>query len=172
MKLKLIRLSDNGKSTLGALYIDGISECFILEDEYRVEKLQGETRIPEGTYEIKLRTEGGTHEKYKKHSDPEIKKMHKGMLHLQNVPNFQYILIHIGNTEKDTEGCLLPGLVATFNRYADGEVTSSTAAYKKFYPRVSAELIAGRKVFIEIVDADRKVEGIHSDQTLNLMKKK
>lgn len=168
--LKLLRLAGSKESTIGILYIDGQPECFILEDEYRKEKLKGETRIPAGTYEITLRTEGGTHAKYKNHSDQEIKMMHIGMLWLRNVPNFEYILIHIGNTDDDTEGCLLPGQNCTINSYAEGAVQQSTAAYKFLYPKISKRLKAGEKVFIEIVDVDLQLTEINAEFAPNPLK--
>ena len=76
-----------------------------LEDEYRDGKVMGETCIPEGTYDVKPRTEGGFHNRYTaKYGD-----FHKGMLHVQDVPNFEFILIHTGNTDEHTAGRLLLG---------------------------------------------------------------
>lgn len=141
MKLQLLRLYDSGKATVGVLYIDGKFECWTLEDEKRDVKVKGETRIPEGTYEIKLRTEGTHHTDYAKKFS-----FHKGMLHLQNVPNFQFILIHIGNTEKDTDGCILLGKQAT----SIPSILESTEAYKQMYPKVAERLAKGEKVTIEI----------------------
>ena len=111
-------------------------------------KVKGDTRIPAGRYEIKLRAAGRIHENYLQKFGAEF---HKGTLHLQDVPNFQYILIHIGNTEKDTEGCLLTG--KTYSA-ANGHFTiqQSTAAYKELYAIVRDKLLSGEKVFISIYD--------------------
>ncbi len=143
MELKVIRYYDDGKSTLGLLYVDGKFECETLEDEKREKKIMAETRIPEGTYEIKLRTEGTHHNDY-------IKKFpadHIGMLHVTNVPNFEFILIHIGNTEKDTAGCLLVG-----KKDDTGTITSSTDTYLKLYRKVAPVLKEGKKVTIKYID--------------------
>ena len=109
MKLKVIRFSSQSDSTSGLLF-DVTNEtkflCYTLEDERREEKVMGETRIPAGVYSILLRKEGGFHGRYtKKYGD-----MHKGMLHVQDVPNFKWILIHTGNTDEHTAGCLILGL--------------------------------------------------------------
>ena len=64
-----------------------------------------ETCIPEGTYDIKFRKTGGFHAKYSER----YKNAHYGMLHIQDVPNFTYILIHTGNTDEHTSGCLIVG---------------------------------------------------------------
>jgi len=71
---------------------------------------------------------------------------HYGMLELQNVPNFQYILIHIGNFEKDTEGCILVGEGANSNH----TITESTKAYERLYPIVAAALLKNEKVTITL----------------------
>ena len=109
MKLKVLRFSSQEDSTSGLLFLEGKKGleflCYTLEDERRVLKVKGETRIPAGTYQISLRKEGGHHEKYKK----KYGKMHKGMLHVIDVPNFKWILIHTGNTDEHTAGCLLVG---------------------------------------------------------------
>ena len=54
MTLKLLRFHHSPKDTLGLLFINEDFAAFTLEDEFRAEKVRGETRIPEGTYEIEL----------------------------------------------------------------------------------------------------------------------
>jgi hypothetical protein len=103
-----------------------------------------ETRIPEGEYEIKLRTEGSHHPKYLS----KFPQDHIGMLHVTNVPKFEYILIHIGNTEKDTAGCLLVGNSADVKNV----IGDSTGAYIKMYKKVAPELKKGNKVTIKYID--------------------
>lgn len=136
------RYKSESEFTIGDLSIDGKYECKIIEDEFRKEKVKHETRIPDGEYEIKLRTFGGHHEKYK------LKRPgHKGMLWLQNVPNFSDILIHIGNSPKDSSGCLLT--VTSVNEKT-GVGTGSTIAYDKMYKKVVAAFDRGEKVTIKI----------------------
>ena len=146
MKLDVVRTQFGKDATNGLLFINGIFECYTLEDQYQEVKVMHETCIPEGEYEIKLRTVGGFHSRYvKKYGD-----FHKGMLWLQDVPGFEYILIHTGNTDEHTSGCLIVGdtqqdLDVSFN----GMVGASVNAYKKLYPKVSKELLMGNKVTIE-----------------------
>ena len=109
MKLKVLRFSSQEDSTSGLLFLERNGKleflCYTLEDEYRDTKKYAETRIPAGKYNITLREEGGYHAKYsKRFSD-----IHKGMLWVRHVPNFEYILIHCGNTDEQTAGCLLLG---------------------------------------------------------------
>jgi hypothetical protein len=145
MEINVLRYSDNGESTLGLMFIDGKFECYTLEDEARTNKVFGETRIPEGEYEILLRTEGGHHARYiRRFGD-----MHFGMLHLQDVPGFQYILIHIGNDDDDTAGCLLVGSKVNNNQYGVGYLEASTDAYTKMYEKVKNELLNDKPVHVK-----------------------
>jgi hypothetical protein len=143
MKIQLKRFTDNGDRTLGLLFIDGVFRCYNLEDEERTVKVWGETRIPEGTYKLGLRTTGGHHARYSK-KFPDI---HKGMLHILDVPNFKYILIHIGNTDDDTAGCLLTGSYIYSNNKGIG---GSTLAYEAVYPEIANAIASGEDVEIEV----------------------
>ena len=87
MKLQVLRISSEKDSTSGLLFdvTNGRKFlCYTLEDEYREEKIMGETRIPAGTYEVVFRKSGGFHNKYVKRYG----EMHRGMLHIINVPGF------------------------------------------------------------------------------------
>mgnify|MGYP003651949720 FL=1 len=110
MQLEVLRFNYGKDSTNGMLFEinNGKREflCYTLEDESREEKVWGETCIPEGEYCLGLRTTGGLHSKYSKR----FADIHSGMLHVLDVPNFKYILIHCGNTDEDTAGCLLLGI--------------------------------------------------------------
>ena len=147
MKLEVIRFSSGTDSTNGIL-IDKTNNKFLaytLEDEYRDEKKFGETRIPEGTYKLGLRKVGGYHTKYSKcFSD-----IHIGMLHVLDVPNFEYILIHCGNTDEHTAGCLLVGDSQENNQITkDGFIGKSTQAYKRIYPDIANAIDCGEEVTI------------------------
>ena len=61
MKLQVVRTQFGTDATNGLLFIDGIFECYTLEDQYQAVKVMHETCIPEGQYKIELRTEGGFH---------------------------------------------------------------------------------------------------------------
>lgn len=154
MELELLRFSSQEESTLGILsdITNGAREflCFTLEDEYRTEKVHSETRIPRGTYEIKLRTVGGFHTRYQQ----KFPSIHKGMLWLQDVPNFEYILIHCGNDDDDTAGCVLVGNTSQENLTRDGFIGESNAAYKRIYPPIAKALEDGEKVTIRVIDFD------------------
>ena len=155
MKLEVIRFSSQKDSTNGILFevVEGKRNflCYTLEDEHREEKVFGETRVPSGTYEITLRTVGGFHSRYTK----KYGEMHKGMLWVRNVPGFEYILIHTGNTDEHTAGCLLLGDSQQNNAIkSDGFIGSSVQAYKRVYPRVAKALEGNEKVTITYIDFD------------------
>ena len=153
MKLQVLRFSSESDSTNGLLFdvTEGVKFlAYTLEDEKRDEKVMSETRIPAGTYEVKLRTEGGHHNKY----SSRYGSMHKGMLWLQDVPNFKWILIHCGNTDEHTAGCLLVGDSQENNQIKEnGFIGSSSNAYKRIYPSI-AEAVENEKVTIEYIDVD------------------
>jgi hypothetical protein len=146
MKLDVIRFQFGKDATNSLLFIDGEFECYGLEDEYRDVKVMHETCIPEGEYEIKFRTVGGFHTRYA----ARYGSFHKGMLELQDVPGFQYILIHSGNTDEHTSGCYIVGETQQdLDKGKDGFVGNSGVAYKKLYPKVADELEKGNKVKIK-----------------------
>ena len=151
MRLEVLRFNNGVDSTSGLLFdVTDLSNkvflAYTLEDEYRDVKVMGETRIPNGTYEICFRTEGGFHNKYKSR----FKNIHKGMLQVMNVPNFEYILIHCGNTDENTAGCLLVGDSQNNNSIdKNGFIGSSTQAYKRIYPAIAEAIAVGEQVLIE-----------------------
>ena len=147
MDIKVYRFSSDTDSTLSAIHIDGKFECYGLEDEFRTVKVWGETRIPKGKYNIGVRNIGGHNQRYSK----KFPSFHKGMLHVLEVPNFEYILIHIGNTDDDTAGCLLVGQECNNNKISKGCLLGSTLAYRAFYNKVIDSAI-NDDLTIEYVD--------------------
>tara|TARA_R110002012_G_scaffold266382_2_gene449917 strand:+ start:1723 stop:2193 length:471 start_codon:yes stop_codon:yes gene_type:complete len=154
MKLQLLRISSQEDSTNGILFeVTDSGRKFLsytLEDEHREKKIKGETRIPDGEYKITLRTVGGFHEKYKNR----FKSIHKGMLWLRDIPNFKYVLLHCGNTDEHTGGCILVGKTQTENKgkYKDGFIGRSTEAYFDVYPPIAEALERGEEVTITVTD--------------------
>ena len=155
MKLTVVRTQFGTDATNGLLFIDGLFECYTLEDQYQAVKVMHETCIPEGTYDIQFRKTGGFHAKYSER----YKNAHYGMLHIQDVPNFTYILIHTGNTDEHTSGCLIVGETQQDLEVSkDGFIGSSTVAYKKMYAKVAGQLLQGKKVTIEYTTINKLLE--------------
>jgi|TARA_X000001382_G_scaffold37122_1_gene24579 hypothetical protein len=142
MKINLIRTQFGNDATNGLLFIDEVFECFTLEDQYQDKKVFGETCIPEGTYPVEFRKEGGFHNRYSTKYD-----FHKGMLEIKDIPNFKWVLFHLGNTDENTAGCVLVGdTQQDLDVSKDGFIGSSGNAYKKFYPKVATALENGESV--------------------------
>lgn len=110
MKLTLNRIFKGESYTIGKLYIDGIYYCDTLEDKVRdlpiEKKVMHETAIPPGEYKVIV------------NASPKFK---RELPRLLNVPYFDGILIHRGNTAKDTSGCILVG-----ENKVKGKVINST----------------------------------------------
>ncbi len=141
MEIDVAHFKNGDDFSLGTLFVDMKLDCFTLEDEKRTVKVWGETRIPDGTYTIKLRTVGGMHTKYSKQYP-----WHKGMLWLQDVPGFEYVYIHVGNTDDDTAGCILVGDTVNIH----GRLLESKPAYERLYKLIIAAMGRGEAVTINI----------------------
>jgi len=146
--IDIIRHNPGDDSTVGILFADGDFQCYSLEDEHRDVKVSGETRIPAGEYNLKLRTaNSGMNLRYK----AKFGNFHQGMLWLQDVPGFEWIYIHIGNTDDHTAGCILVGYdTVTDDHHGGGSIQRSAKAYKKLYEKVYQWLDAGDKVTVVI----------------------
>ena len=152
MDITLVRFSSGVESTLGLLFVNGRFFCYTLEDQYNEVKVPGETCIPPGSYEIQLREEGGMYPRYKSRFSP----WHRGMLWLQDVPGFEYIYIHVGNKDDDSEGCILvgDGQVSNSILVGDGQVTSSVSAYKRLYEEILDAMEFNETVTIEVIEGE------------------
>lgn len=139
--------------TIGNLYVGGALLCNILEDKDRglwnyhpldfikEKKVYGETAIPKGRYEVTLDV---LSPKYSQISY--YKKLTKGyMPRLLNVPGFEGILVHPGNSPEDTCGCLLPG-----KNSIKGRVTNSRYWFEKLYKLMKDAHDKGEKIYITI----------------------
>jgi len=152
--LELWRFSSQQDSTLGCLLHkdqpgdDPRFLCFTLEDEYRTVKIYGETRIPNGDYLLGLRKEGSFDARYA----ARFPQFHEGMLQILNVPNFEYVLIHCGNRDDDTAGCILVGDSSQQNVTEEGFIGGSSAAYSRIYPLIASAIVNGEEVWLRIVD--------------------
>jgi hypothetical protein len=148
MQLRLKRDKHTEEATLGRLYLDGDRQCYTLEDQPQPDgvKIDNETRIPAGVYSVKLRTVGGMTARYAERYD-----FHRGMLWLQDVPNFEWIYIHVGNTDDHTSGCILVG--TTYGDIKDLVVGHSVDAYRELYSKLVDAAEAGT-LTITIEDED------------------
>lgn len=131
MKLTLKPRTSTDHTTISELYVDGVFECYILEDVTRPPgspKVPGETAIPAGTYEVTI-----TH-------SPKFGRL---LPLLNDVPGFSGIRIHPGNDEHDTQGCLLPGKALG----SRDTVLHSIAAFSQLFKKLQ---VAKSRIFIEV----------------------
>lgn len=130
MKLKLTRIFKGKDYTIGRLFIDGVYECDVLEDPVRdlskEEKVWGNTAIPEGTYKVVITYSN---------------RFKRDLPLLVNVPHFEGIRIHPGNTAVDTHGCLLVGI-----NNQKGRINNSKITFDKLF----AKLKKAENIEIEI----------------------
>jgi hypothetical protein len=94
MLIVVRRLYKGENSIIGEMTVDGIFECFTLEDVERPVKIKGETAIPKGTYKVIIN---------------QSNRFKRLLPLLLNVPGFEGVRIHSGNTNHNTEGCILVG---------------------------------------------------------------
>ena len=131
--------------TIGELLLDGGFLCFTLEDRIRLLrnpnggswrpewKVPKATAIPQGTYGLVV----DMSERFK-----------TLMPRVCDVPLFAGIRWHTGNTEHDTEGCLILGAARAADR-----VLHSRDAFQYVFPIVKG-LCAMGPVEVEYVDVD------------------
>lgn len=134
MKLKLTRRYKGKTYTVGTLDIDGVYFCDTLEDKVRdlskEAKVMHRTAIPEGRYRIEVTM------------SPRFK---RELPRLMNVPHFEGILIHRGNDEGDTSGCILVG-----ENKEKGRVINSTKYEQNLVAKLKTAISAGDDVWITI----------------------
>lgn len=128
MELQLKRGFETTNSTAGTLWHDTAFLGFTIEDGHREPKIPGQTRIPAGRYRLQKRTDGRFYREYSE------KFKHKYVYQLEDVPGFEAILIHIGNTVSDTRGCILPNGLLSFDKTGNAYFGSnSSACYQSLY---------------------------------------
>lgn len=132
MLIEVIRVMCGKDSTIGKMYIDGVEECYTLEDVVRPdgEKVYGETAIPTGRYRVVITRSN---------------RFGVDMPLVLDVPNFSGIRIHPGNTAKDTHGCILVGLSQGGN-----SIGASRLAYDSVFFKIGNAISNGGEVWLEV----------------------
>jgi len=116
MKITVKRLHRTEHSTIGELSIDGKFECYTLEDKERDVKIKSETAIPKGEYKVIIN---------------QSNRFKRLLPLLLNVTNFEGVRIHSGNSNHDTEGCILVGTTRTLDY-----IGNSRVAFQKLFKKM------------------------------------
>lgn len=155
MEITLKRIARKSTYTIGQLWINGQKVCDTLEDTdrglsqnmplatLRQKKIAGKTAIPTGTYTLSLNTISprfGQQTFYKQVCGGWLPR-------LLDVPAFEGVLIHCGNTADDTDGCILVG-----RNLQVGKVLNSKDTFRSLYnDHLRTARKMGEKVVIEII---------------------
>lgn len=133
MKLEIIRRYTGKTCVIGKFKVLSdddkiLFECFALEEDKEGLESGKDLRIPEGNYNLRRHTPS----RFENTLRSITKKDDDTMINVYNddVPSSRAILIHWGNTDKDTEGCILLGLTKDNNNESVGQ---SRQACKEFY---------------------------------------
>ncbi len=147
--IKSLRYSSQADYSLSSFIINDNPFCVVLEDEKRDIKVKAETRITAGEYWL------GIHQDItpltQKYLDDKRLPFFERHIEVLNVPNFVGVYIHIGNTDDDTEGCLIMGQRPLgFNE--ENKIINSVLTYTAFYKWAYPILKAGGKIKLIIKD--------------------
>ena len=140
--------------TVGKLYVDGVAFCETLEDrdrglnssmpleEIKAMKKAATTAIPTGAYRVRMDI---TSHKYST-KEWYIRNCHGArMPRLENVPGYEGVLVHPGNTAADTEGCILVG-----RNKVKGRVIQSKETFMLLYNKMYEAYGKGERIRIAI----------------------
>ena len=118
MLIEVKRFEFKDTHTVGKMYVDGVYECYTLEDAIRNgTKIIGKTAIPIGEYKLIIDASA---------------RFKQDMPHILDVPNFTGVRIHSGNTSADTDGCILVGTSWNGKDF----IGNSKIAYKKLFDKL------------------------------------
>lgn len=152
MEILLKRIARKEAYTIGRLSIDGNYVCDTLEDRDRGltshmsdaqicgMKVHGQTAIPTGRYIVDMKTVSP-----RLGNRPQYKFCQGKLPRLIGVPGYSGVLVHCGNTAKDTDGCILVG-----ENKKVGMVMNSTQTLKRVYPLLQAADKRGERIYITI----------------------
>lgn len=154
MNITLRRIAKKPTYTIGKLYIDGVYFCDTLEDtdrgltqstpltEIKKKKVPTKTAIPTGTYDLTMNIISPRLSRYQFYRT----NCNGGRVpRLLNVPGFDGILIHVGNTAADSAGCVLVG-----NNSQVGKVLNSKTTFLKLYKILDKASREGQKITMTV----------------------
>jgi hypothetical protein len=151
--LTVLRYIDDGETTLGLIFLRNKFFAYTLEDTHRDEKIKEKTRIPAGIYNIGYSPVDPAQSRITRDYLRSYSPWFTKHLHLQNVPGFEGIYIHVGNSHDNTAGCLLiaDGVLAGTQQKT---LQNSRNAYQRFYKIIASLLDSNEQVNIQILNED------------------
>jgi hypothetical protein len=133
MKIEVLRNQYTANSTIGSLYVNGRWQCYTLEDTKRDgPKIPGQTCIPAGLYKLIISFSN---------------RFKRDLPLLVAVPNFEGVRIHPGNTDANTEGCILVGKAKTVDR-----IYNSVDAFNNLWPQIQTAWFNKEEILISVKD--------------------
>jgi hypothetical protein len=147
--LTILRYLDDGETTLGLIFLRNKFFAYTLEDAHNEVKIAKKTRIPAGIYSLDFNK-----------NETELTKKYRSTygswfdfhLEIKQIPNYQNVYIHVGNTHDHTDGCILiaDGVSAGTSK----SLQYSRNAFERFYKTTSALLKSNEPVNIQILNED------------------
>jgi hypothetical protein len=131
MDIEVVRKEFTDRSTIGQMSLDGVFECYTLEDVVRPVKIKGITAIAAGSYEVVISFS---------------ERFGRPLPLLLDVPNYDGVRIHPGNTDRDTEGCILVGKTKKTDF-----IGSSKGAFAALFQKIQTAA-QQEKIFIHITE--------------------
>ena len=153
MKITVNRIAKRDTYTIGKLYIDDKYFCDTIEDkdrglkqdmslaEIKQKKVKHQTAIPAGTYDVTLNVVSPKYSQKPWY----VQLCGAKMPRILNIPGYDGVLIHPGNTANDTSGCLIVG-----KNTVVGKVTESRVVFKQLYTKLKEAVSSGQKITITI----------------------
>lgn len=138
MNITVKRRPSTKRSTIGEMFINGVHECYTCEDPVRELKIDGETAIPAGTYKVIINRSN----RFSQLAGHDV-----FLPQILDVPGFEGIRIHSGNTAADTEGCLLVGQSINLDNES---IAYSRLAMNALQPKIQDALNRGEEVWITL----------------------
>lgn len=132
MEILVRRKIFTDKSTVGEMLLNNTFFCYTLEDVVRASKIPGETAISVGRYKVVV------------DFSP---KFQKNMFHVLGTPGFEGIRIHPGNTDKDTEGCILVGTMK-----APDKILNSKVAFQKLWDTLTKDGLMKEETWLTVTN--------------------
>tara|TARA_R110002050_G_scaffold3382_9_gene17828 strand:+ start:3275 stop:4078 length:804 start_codon:yes stop_codon:yes gene_type:complete len=147
--ITVLRYVDDGNTTLGLMFINKTFFAYTLEDTHNDEKIPGGTRIPEGHYQLGINEQlSPLTKKYRNRFN-----WFSNHIEIKGIPNYDKVYIHIGNSHKDTKGCILIADGVNAGQ-TEKMILQSQKAYERFYKNIIPKINQNEPMAINILNEE------------------